>query len=89
MQSQGFRSVVRQTTHKEINEMLRAAHPDVYEDQRKQKAEKLRQEQRKQSAFSERKDSFAQALRQNKWHAPVKKNQIFQSILDGSMEPKD
>ena len=42
MQSQGFRSVVRETTHREINDMLRAAHPEVYEDQRRQKAEKLR-----------------------------------------------
>ena len=30
-QSQGFRSVVRQTTHQEINEMIRAANPQVYE----------------------------------------------------------
>ena len=42
MQTQGFRSVVRETTHREINDMLRAAHPEVYEDQRRQKAEKLR-----------------------------------------------
>ena len=40
--SQGFRSAVRKTTHQEINEMLRAAHPEVYEEHRRQKAASLR-----------------------------------------------
>ncbi len=38
----------------------------------------------KKSSFSDRKDSFSVALRQNKWHAPVKKHEIMQKVLEGT-----
>ena len=70
--------------------MLRAANPEVYADQRRQNAERRRRELSHPSrTLQDRKESFAAALRHNKWHAPVKKNQIFQTILDGSLEPRN
>lgn len=69
--------------------MLKADHPHVYEEQRRQKEEKLRaiSHPNKNNPHQNQKESFAAALRNNRWHAPVKKHQIYQNILDKTLDP--
>ena len=68
--------------------MLRAAHPEVYEEHRRQKAASLRRNL-KASTLKDKKDSFANALKGNKWHAPVKRHQIMEGILKNTLEPRE
>lgn len=73
--------------------MIRAANPQVYEQQRRENELNARNRRHTHSVpkktVRERKDSFAAILRQNKWHAPVKKHEIMQRVLDSIDEPKD
>lgn len=74
--------------------MIRAANPQVYEQQRRENELNVRNRRSNnhsvpKKTIKERKDSFAAILRQNKWHAPVKKHEIMQRVLDGIDEPRD
>lgn len=60
----------------------------MYEEHARRKAEIDSERKRSASrAFNERRDTIQQALIHNTWHAPVKKQQILQSVLDGTDEP--